>query len=357
MARKEMKTVVQKSVNNYIFSAINLCIILAYDNLKPWFYENYIQLYYVPNKNGRYENSEKWLDFYGALTAPQEVLEYDRLKKDFFEDMDIIKFIESSIDKGHYIYTYYDEYYVKESYKKADNHFVHDLLIYGYDSDNKIIMAIGYSDNRTFTRYEINYKDFETAFESGLELTKNGGWDDMSFYGLKMKNRFHEDYKYNFDISRFMSKLHDYIHSVNTGKKDYPEEVGSKELYSLYILKDNVYGIDINDHIIEYVRSRMEGELPLSYVIFHTLHEHKLSLIERLDYIAEEFNIQGIRELIPEYEKIVKSFDFIKLLVLKYNVKKKESLLKDIITALEPQKEREKAVLEKAYEVISQYGG
>jgi hypothetical protein len=355
MAKKQMKAVVQKNVNNYIFSAINLCIILAYDNLKPWFYENYIQLYYAPNKNGRYENSEKWLDFYGALTAPQEILEYDRLKKDFFKGIDIIRFIEDSIDDGYYIYTYYDEYYVKESYNKAGNHFVHDLLIYGYDSDNKVIMAIGYSDNRTFTRYEINYRDFEIAFESALELTKNGGWDDMAFYGLKMKNRFDENYIYSFDISKFLSRLYDYIHSVNTGKKDYPVDDGSKDLHYLYTLKDNVYGIDINDHIIEYVKSRIEGKLPLSYVIFHTLHEHKLCLIERLHYLAEEFHIPGIRELIPEYEKIVSSFNSIKLMVLKYNVKKRETLLNDIIKTLEPEKERERAVLEKAYELISGY--
>lgn len=355
MAAKQIKTVIQNSINNYIFSACNLCMILANDNLKPWFYENYIQLYFVPDKYGRYDTKEKWLDFYGALTAPQEILEYEKLKKEFFYGLDIIRFIESTIDSGYSFFSYYDEYYVKANYRNANRHFAHDILIYGYDSDKELIMAIGYNDNIVFTRYEINYKDFKIAFEKALDQTNGPGWDDIDFYGLKMKNRFDEDYKYSFDISKFMSGLYDYIHSVNTGKRDYPVDDGAKGLHYLYILKSTVYGIDVIDHIIEYVRSGIGQKLPLTYNTFHTLHEHKMSLIERLRYIAEKFNMKDILELIPEYKKIADSFSNIKLMVLKYNARRRDSLLNDIITALEPEKERERAVLEKAYKIISDY--
>ncbi|MFZ5989710.1 MAG: hypothetical protein ACOYWZ_21660 [Bacillota bacterium] len=355
MAKKQLKVVIQKNINNYLFSAVLLCIILAYDNLKPWFYENYIQLYFVRNKRGRYEKSEKWLDFYGALTAPQEVLEYNKLNKEFFMNIDIMKFIESCIDDGYYFYTYYDEYYVKPNFMKANIHFVHDLLIYGYDSENRKITAVGYNDNKIFCSYEIDYEAFEIAFKNGLELTKDGGWEDISFYGLKLKSRYDENYKYKFDISKFMSNFHDYVYSVNTGKRDYPEDKSydSKELYYLHTLKDNVYGIDIYDHIIEYLKKTAEERTPLLYVMFHTLYEHKVSIMERLQYVADEFRIDGMADIVSNYKQTIGSLDLVRHLALKYNKVKKESVLSEMVTALEPEKNREKELLTKAYDIIS----
>ncbi|MFZ5989296.1 MAG: hypothetical protein ACOYWZ_19550 [Bacillota bacterium] len=357
MAKKQLKVAIQKSINNYLFSAVIQCVIAAYDNLKPWFYENYVQLYFVPNKRGRYVEKEKWIDFYGALTAPKEVLEYIDFKKDYFKDIDIMKFIESSLDDGYYFYTYYDEYYVKPSFMRTNNHFVHDLLIYGYDSESRKITAIGYDDNKVFCFYEIDYDAFDIAFKSALELTKGGGWEDMCFYALKIKCRYDENYKYDFDISKFMSKFHDYIYSVNTGKKDYPYDIPCdyKDLHYLYTLKDNVYGMEINDHVLEYIKKNVEEKSPLHYVMFHTLYEHKVSIMERLQYIEEQFHLKGMAEIINEYKQTVHSFDLIRHLALKYNKVKKDALLSDMISALEPGINRERVLLTRAYEIISEH--
>jgi hypothetical protein len=325
---------------------------LAHENLKPWFYENYIQLYFIPNKRGRYENNEKWLDFYGALTAPKEILEFKEIQKDFFKDIDIIKFIEDCIDKGYYFYTYYDEYFVKPNFMKANRNFVHDLLIYGYDSADKKLTAVGFDDNKVYCSYEIDYEAFYKAFKNGLELTKGIGWEDASFYALMLKSKYDNSFKYEFNITKFMTKFYDFLHSVNTGKNDYPETETyyPSQLHYLYTLKENVYGIDTYDAIIAYLKKTMEEKSLLLYVMFHTLYEHKVSIIDRLQYISDEFRLCNIRDIVNDYEHVVCTFDQIRLLALKYNKLKKESILIEMISNMERVKSTEKALLSKAYD-------
>lgn len=57
--RNELTVKVQKNINCYLFNAYYLCILLAYDNMYPWFYENYIQLYFNANKPVNFDDKKE----------------------------------------------------------------------------------------------------------------------------------------------------------------------------------------------------------------------------------------------------------------------------------------------------------
>lgn len=356
MKSKQLKIRLQNNINNYLYNSYLLCIILENENLYPWFYENYTQIFYSENKSGRYSNKEIWLDFYGGWTAAQSLLEFIKIPRKSIVNIDILTYIKDKIDCDQYVFTFMDEYYVKPNYMKSDYHYVHDILIYGYDDLSEELMVIGFDDNRVFTSYKIPYQTFAKAFENGLALTEDKEvWVQDRLYGRLFKLREKGDRIYKFDIKKFSCGLHDYIFSINTGQKDFPVRSAHQEIdfFDAYFDEKNIFGMKIYDHLPEYLENVIEYKTRLFYAAFHTLFEHKKGMKDRLIYIAENFKANNkFEELIDKYNHTLSVFNSMRLAALKYNKSNKESIIKDLINTINLEKAYEKEVLMQVYEEV-----
>ncbi|OPZ86074.1 MAG: hypothetical protein BWY74_03742 [Firmicutes bacterium ADurb.Bin419] len=345
MDKKELIAVPQRKINNYLFNASLLCIILAYDNLKPWFYENYLQIYFNPKKSDIYSN-QGWLDFYGGWTLPQQVLEYKEFERNYFENVYIIDFIESCIEQGNYIFTYIDEYYIDNA-MYFGKHFVHDTFIYGYDRKKQQISVIAYDNNSNFSKYTISYSSFESAFSAAMKTTENKeSWNEK--YCVLYKCKYDNNYEYKFNLKKFLENLSDYLYSVNTALKDKPD-------YQLYLSKDNIFGINVYDGVLNHLNGIEKGS-QLFYPSIHTLYEHKLALKERLQYISNNFGISdNFSELVDKTDILIEAFDTFRLLAIKYNALHKENLIEKMCSIIEEQKGFEKELLSNVCDAINNY--
>ncbi len=357
MKGKELKIVLQNKVNNFLLNAYFLCIIMAHENLYPWFYENYIQLYYNDKKQGRYGKKEIWLDFYGGWTEPQKLLDFIKIPRKTFESTNILTYIKRNIDEGLYVFTYFDEYYVKPNYTESGTHFVHDILVYGYNDLDKELSVLGFDDNRAFVSYKVPYVKFIMAFEKGLELTNTDeSWNMDAFYGRLFGVKSQDSGIYSFDCKRFADRLGDYIYSVNTVKKDYPDydRDNPVDYCEIYLMDENVFGMDIYKHLPQYMEEVLQSKDLLFYTAFHTLYEHKVCMMDKLNYISTRFNLhKELDEILESYGHITSVFNSIRLTALKYNRCRKENLLREIIPIIGTETENEKDVLSRAYDVIS----
>jgi hypothetical protein len=345
MERKELKINIQKKINCYLFDAYYLCIILAYDNLYPWFCENYVQLYYNSNKPIDYTNkSEVWLDFYGGWTEPRKILQCNNKGRQYFNGINIIKFIEECIDKNKYVFTYWDEFCIKAFCR--EEHFVHDIFIYGYDRLQKIFLVIGFDKNHNFKNYCISYQEFEEAFNTGLELTKNVG--DKRYF-VEISSDFDENYKYQFSIHKFLSGLYDYLHSIDSSCR----ESNDIELFEHYKLPGNVFGMDIYNELIKYIKKTLiQNADIIDYRPFHTLYEHKNSIYESMAYIIKTNDMEA-DEILSEYEQVKNDFNYIRMLILKYNAKKSEKLLNEVELLILKGKSKEYDILTSFYNKLN----
>lgn len=340
-----LKVNVQKKINCYLFNAYYLCIILAYENMYPWFYENYIQLYFNPHKPIDFSNrTEVWLDFYGGWTEPRKLLECTEIDKHFFANIDIIKFLEENIDKKNYIFTYFDEYFIKR--QLVNNHYVHDIFVYGYNRSEKKIYVIGFDDKIQFCSYCVDYGTFEKAFYSGIEITRekdrSNNTFDKNIYCTLISPRFDEHSNYAFNHFKFLYNLDDYIMSRNSYLRKVPYA------FELYKMEGNIFGLNIYKAILEYLAEVEAEKKILDFRPFHTLYEHKIAIFDRMSYISKTYRI-NLRNELSKYEQIVESFNYIRLLTIKYNLTKSQDLLRKQILIMNQRMGDEEEVLLNLY--------
>jgi hypothetical protein len=337
MGSKKLKINIQRKINCFLFNAYYLCIILAYENLYPWFYENYIQLYFNASKPLNFsDEKEVWLDFYGGWTEPRKILECMEYDIDYFNNVNIITFVEESINRNNYIYTYCDEYYIKSL--NREDHFVHDILIFGYDSINRVLSVVGFDLNHNFIKYHIDYEEFEQAFLSGVELGKGYG---HFFHAMKITPKFSNSYKYSFNTGYFLDNLNDYLQSKNS----YLRENRSTPLPKFYKLTDNIFGVGIYTELIKYINKIVEDkESEIDYRPFHTLYEHKVSIYDSISYIYKVYNIDE-KNILREYEQVKHKFNYIRMLIIKYNISKSDKILYKVSSLISHYKDVEIDIL------------
>lgn len=347
---KKLEINIQKKINCFLFDAYYLCIILANEKLYPWFYENYVQLYFNPSKPMNFSNiRETWLDFYGGWTEPRKILECIEFNKSYFNSINIIEFIETSIDNNKYIYTYYDEYFINSYFRQVNRHFVHDILIYGYDKLEKNFIVIGFDAKRKFCSYTVDYCTFEQAFSSGIKLTKDIQKNDIPNNGnnmhcMQISMQPDKNYNYVFKPSNFLSNLYDYLHSEDSSLREDKNMVP----FGLYKMKGNVFGVNIYNEIDKYLYKIKIEKITIDYRIFHTLYEHKNAMLERIVYISQMYNMNQDKN-IQEYKHIVDSFNNIRMIGFKYNLTKSERLLNVISSTITQEKEIEIRILSEFY--------
>jgi len=344
--RKVLKIKIQKEINCYLSNAYFLCIILAYENMLPWFFENYTQLYFCPEKSMRNSNDlEIFLDFYGGWTEPRKILQCDCINRNVLEDTDILEYIESSIREGFYLYTYIDEFY---TINRQELHNSHDIFVYGFDKSKSEIMVIGFDNKYNFTDYCISYSTFRKAFVSGIQIARKTDKRNGEDYCRLIRPSFKENEKYLFNKDNFLSLLNDYLHSINTANKIITEDPN----YALYKSHKNIFGISVYEKIIQYLSSVINLQINIDYRPLHTLYEHKSIMYKRLQFIFSQYNIIDRNNYIKQCMDLEIECNTLRLLCIKYNINKKPKIINTMIEKLVKQKEIENNLFPGIYNLL-----
>lgn len=251
--------------------------VLESNNLpKSWILENFSVLKY--NQTLSY-NSKFFLNW--SCFNRRFVFYYDR--------MDIIKKIISYIDRNYYIYMELNEFFIpnRPAYKKFD--FYHDILIYGYDKNEKILYTIAYNKDGLYKAQKIQYLDIIKAYKNYKHK-----------YELKIMP-FCISKNYNFNKFNH--------HSINNNLK--------KMLYSS---KKHI-GCNAYDDLLKHIDKIIRFKTQLDLRAFRTILEHS----KTLTYINDYFTI-------PEnyYKTLIdlnKKANYLFLLSIKYNLTQSENLI------------------------------
>lgn len=345
--REVLNIILQRDMNCYSNNAYFLNCILAYENMYPWVYENYIQLYFTENKVMRNTgNKEVFLDFFAGWTEPRNVLKCRNYNRDVIEKVDIISFIETQILEGFYVYTYLDEYYTVFLQKQ---HLCHDISIYGFDRDKKELYVIGFNEVFTYTKYVIDYETFYKAYKAGLDLSNKFEPEGGINYLIGIMPDFDLEKVHKINIENMLSDLFDYLNCINTSKKF----ITSDPNFKMYSDENNHYGIVVYDMLIEYIETSSNLEV-LDYRIFHAMYEHKNLMSKRLHYLKEEIKYPLTSDDISKVDDIADQFNKIRFKVLKHNISLQKSIRTDLIRVLREQQKVEFEALSNIYNCLKQ---
>ena len=324
----------------------NLGIILTAD-MEGWFLERYVNIFmnstiidYIDNVN-----------YSGALVS-HRIYNYDEV-----QSIGIINIIENEVSKNHYMHIWVDELYIPHSFRYNKCHFIHPLMIYGYDEETQIIKSVFFDIFKGQILIDINYQDMINA-TLNLESYYHIGGSDNAIKETVSVLSIPNHIKGIFHIDVFAKQLSNYICCITDSNTDWYTNIRPGMCYS----ENNIFGIQIYLQLIKLLESSDTNK----DVNFKTLHDfivHKKYLLDRLKYIQENYNTSyKYNELINVYGENCKILEQMRLLNMKKQIIQGRFLanlcidaeyIDTLVNSLKQCYETEMAILPQIYEEIN----
>lgn len=281
-----------KDINISKSDAIQINPLLSFiipNNMEGWYYERYVNLFmndgiidYVDNVN------------YGGLI--NAVSQYDLYTA---KKVGVLSIINSELKKSHFIRLWVDEYYIKDSSKYGIIHFVHPLLIYGADLQQKTYKSIFFNSDKGQVFIEISKKEILSATAQLKKYHIYGGGDDTinnCIMGMKVSKELNGD----FHVEYFINQLSNYLYC----QYDKGGEWYTRARIGVYQSNEIVFGIQIYNQIIQCLEAGPKHCF-IKYKAFHDFVMHKKYLLERFKYIQKLYDVdEKYISLIEQFKQV-----------------------------------------------------
>lgn len=296
-------------MNTYLWYSLKLCI-LNRNDYETWYNQHFIQLYAYDKKN--YLWKLDYEDRENRNSIFDEVIETYTYKKNSFDMEMVLDAIRNYLALEHYLIIELDEYYIPEKALFHHKHFVHPVLIFGSDLQNKTFDCIGFDKCNVFGQLKICYSDIFEAIRSAENIISQ---EAIMFSSLKPKIK-KIDYNYQFLLDGLQRYLVGEPIYKNTIKKNIEPYYGIKTYYAVSeCLKQNIF----------------------DYRVFHLYAEQKRELQKKILYFN---NLKDIKDVVMQMalnkyrSEVVLEFEALRKFVLKYMYKNNlnnvyEKLLED----------------------------
>lgn len=320
-------------VITYLHHAYPLSIAAAqgtqYEN---WLFNNYVQLRCHRDLVGAAAVTE--FDFYllpnhftrlgSFLCMPQIYASLLWTSRD-----GIVPGIQRCVDEGWYIQVPLDEYYVPCRAAFGKRHYIHELLIFGYDRDAQTFDVLGFDDRMEFGSQTVSVQ----ALEDAIALADTRHHYDPG--GVRLY-RYVASELYAADPSVASEFLHDYVGGRDTSQRfralDTPRA-------------DFVYGVAVYEPLAAFYSALAARPDAMDIRPVQLLWEHKRCMLARLRRFVALGWLPVDDAAIAAYEPLVEHANALRLLGLKYWMTRKEGVLARMAAGLLELGEREKAVL------------
>lgn len=182
-------------------------------------------------------------------------------------------FCKESIERGYYLYVVLNQKYIKNYHVDVDED--HNMFIYGYDEERRIMNVADFFFNGIYSLEEIDYVSIEKAFLHLTDVEKFGDYDyylnpELPYNLFSLKNDTIDTYSIK---KRIFSGVMDFI---NSNQPDIDKQIIEKGSFC--------YGAQCYDAIIE--SKLLIRPLKLFYDFF-TIWDQRLSYLVSKGWIKE----------------------------------------------------------------------
>ena len=248
----------------YQMRGFESAILLANDaNAEEFLFNTCINCYLRKKKSGGILfdytcNNTSW--FSGQDVLLMQTVPVD---KDSFDEVRIIETVTRALDREVYVTGSFNERYVPHKYSYGRSDFKHSYLVYGYDSDERFLFALGYTDNGRFEYYKIDFADFTKA-------VLNTDNPSLEFRYLN------PDFQLRADPGLIRDELGDFLHSEYTVNNSAGRH------------RDDYYGVTANRLFCAAVSAFASKGYPLDARHSRFFCENKAFMLKRLDYLHSQ---------------------------------------------------------------------
>jgi len=313
----------QTEINGYLFYTLPYTILYTFPQYKDYLMERYLQCYgYVDERNCMIFGYADGVGYHGDMFYDSGPLDIIFHSYTVGIQLDIQKYIISSIDNNSYVTIFVDEYYIegRPAYKKERR--LHEILIYGYDDEN-------------FNYFVFDRKPYFSSFQQNqIDNAYKSGYDIYSIAPIEARVNWVNDKSiilikpkpirvpYSFSSRRFIENLKSYL------KGEF------NALYNSFVFPQEKCYIGVyNTNLVRYCVEKLypADNVYIIYPSVHAWYESKVNLLNKIKYCYEKIDYES-NELILAYEKeIKKQSDVIRLSFFKYD--RGGKLNRDIISS------------------------
>lgn len=308
--------VAKTPVSTFPHTADLAAILWNNKKIYPWLMNCFIKVYGWHVEDMDYNMDYE--DFY-ILDCPAilyERINYNVLKCGWNNPID---FVKEMINLKYYIYVILDT----SKLLAHEGTCFHDVLIYGYDDNEKIFYAADCFKEGKYMFEKISYNEFDQSFRYGKKDFENV----FEFHDDLILIRENPDFSFTFYPSRVRESLVDYINAI-PGKYTFSRlKLECPEEYDRYVFGKNNYKI-IYKHL-EYGK-KVGGVLPHYRQVFHLMFEMKDIMCERIKYMHNTGHINNFEYHFRNYSELRNKALICQNLILKYQITEDKNILNRI---------------------------
>ena len=330
--------------------AYPLSILSTDDAYLPWFFSNYIQLFYPKARGFPYAT----VDFFHPPQYPSlSLLNIQLFNRRILEKigaMPLNEFLVRCVDDELYVRLYVDEFFIPDrtAYKRA--YMPHKLLLFGYDRRLSCFDIIGFRKNGQYAPSRVNFADLERAFYSA-KLTEEVQTVERDDRDLALGNpaeiwlaRLNRERKCIFDVQLVIEQLVDYLSSENTAMR-------------FRMLDTSYYGQEGSGmDVYGCIRRRLEYSLEhpdfCDFISLHILWEHKKCMLLRIKYMEEHRYLDPGDLLFEAYKEIESQAQILRMMILRFQMQRDRRIVERLISRLDQCSQMEEPLLKKLLEKI-----
>ena len=283
-------------ITSHHFYALPLSIIGSDPKLKPWLYSEFIQIFTCRNREDekvdiRLYNKDnemfKYEPLHDAFIAPKRLVYGEQV-------IDVYKVL---LDSEPYIYDFVDKYYIKSF--GFSGHFIHDLLLYGYDDEEQAFFAYAYNGSK-LSHFKIPYREYIEAYNSNYMQTR---------HHITVLYRKKND-EYHINIKKIGMYMMDYLNGINAFNRE--------SLHKVNLYKSK-FGLGIYDELKYILEYDLDHHLNINIPDIYCLYDHKRFMCERVESLQKASQLGCSPELVEKFYKIKQSGSILAMLSVKLN--------------------------------------
>lgn len=241
---------------------------------------------------------------------------------------DIVSLIRNWLDNGIYVHGAFNEKYIPNKNAFGRKDFKHAYMIYGYNQEEQILYAVGYTNRGKYEKYTITYSDFLNAIYN---------LKDPSFFSLKYLNL---NRRYEFDINMVHWELSDYLHSENTIRNALGKD------------PEDYYGVSANRAFRAYVLTGGKNNNYLDPRYSRLFFENKFFMRRRLGYMAQKGFVGDYEDA---YASVASKSHRVHMLFLKYNVTGDNKILQSLDGLIDEINIEDERILNQVFDEITAF--
>lgn len=356
---KELPVTLDIDFTVNLMDCLPLCIISAKDDLKNWVNQNFMLPVACMKPDGILDYIITDGVRYGAnYRNPEAIVRHSFVCGNILRNVkDIVDLLIDRIEEDWYSILFVDRYYIRGTFAYQESHNLHEVLIYGYDKEQKLFHAITYA--RKMCLINISFEDLQNGFRGIYSILKyrEEGWYE---YTLMLYQCIKHTETYPFVRETFIRKFNSYRDGLFS-EKEYFENL----LYMRCGRQECFFGIKANEAVIMKMKSEKEMfmnavteqekySLFKFYSVIHTFSEFHAGFLKRLKVFIAFDNTYSVNEnAIEKYEAIVRECEKIRLLYLKIEILLKKKDDDRIITTVDTAMRKLELVHKREKEALS----